>query len=128
MTRPSCKAIWISCGCIFGWFLFFLQWAHLAGLSSNTLWNLPSSSKNHIIYIVIYLDFLHSDVKSYNFIFFNIYIVYQTSWNYTNIYFFTLTCFVFYINTNVNEYYTIILARSVNKFHYGIYTYTECKS
>jgi hypothetical protein len=26
---------------------------------------------------------------------------------------------------NVNEYYT--LARSVNKFHYGIYTYMECK-
>jgi len=29
---------------------------------------------------------------------------------------------------NVNEYYTLILAQSVNKFHYGIYIYMECKS
>jgi hypothetical protein len=27
---------------------------------------------------------------------------------------------------NVNAYYT--LAWNVNKFHYGIYAYTECKS
>jgi hypothetical protein len=27
---------------------------------------------------------------------------------------------------NVNEYYTLVW--SVNKFHYGIYTYKECKS
>jgi len=43
---------------------------HLAGLSSKTLWNLPSSSKNHIFYIV-----LHSHVKSYKYIYFYIYIV-----------------------------------------------------
>jgi hypothetical protein len=22
MTRPFCKVLWISCGCIFWWFLF----------------------------------------------------------------------------------------------------------
>jgi hypothetical protein len=27
---------------------------------------------------------------------------------------------------NINKYYT--LAQSVNKFHYEIYTYTECKA
>jgi hypothetical protein len=45
---------------------------------------------------------------------------------------FTLTCFIFYIciytYMNVNEYYTLPLAQSVNKFHYGIYTYKEWKS
>jgi len=29
---------------------------------------------------------------------------------------------------NVNEYYTLTLAWSVNKFHYEIYTYMEYKS
>jgi hypothetical protein len=29
---------------------------------------------------------------------------------------------------NVNEYYTLTLVRSIYKFHYGIYTYLECKS
>jgi len=29
---------------------------------------------------------------------------------------------------NINRYYTLKLAKSVNKFHYEIYNYTECKS
>jgi len=49
---------------------FFLAMGHLAGLSSKTLWNLPSSSKNQFFYIVIYLIILHSHVKSDKYIFF----------------------------------------------------------
>jgi hypothetical protein len=36
--------------------------------------------------------------------------------------------YIFYTYTNVNEYYTLTLAQSVNKFHYEMYAYTECKS
>jgi len=28
----------------------------------------------------------------------------------------------------MNEYYTLTVAQSVNKFHYEIYTHLECKS
>jgi hypothetical protein len=48
---------------------------HLVGLFSNTLWNLPSSSKNHIFYIVIYIYIVLWDhVKLYKYIEFYIYI------------------------------------------------------
>ncbi len=36
-------------------FFFVYAMGHLVGLSSKTLQNLPSSSKNHIFYIVIYV-------------------------------------------------------------------------
>jgi hypothetical protein len=36
---------------------------HLVGAYSKTLRNLPSSSKNHILDIVIYLQVLYSHVK-----------------------------------------------------------------
>ncbi len=36
--------------------------------------------------------------------------------------------FYTYINTNVNDYYMLTIAHNVNKFHYGIYIYIECKS
>jgi hypothetical protein len=52
MTRPSCKVIWISCGCIFWWF-FFLAMGDLAGLFSKTLWILPPQVK---IIFLIFLD------------------------------------------------------------------------
>jgi hypothetical protein len=38
---------------------------HLAGLSSKTLWNLPSSSKNHIFRLFYIYTILHGHVKSY---------------------------------------------------------------
>jgi hypothetical protein len=46
------------------------------------------------------------------------------------IYNFIFTHFVFYIYiyTNLNEYYILTLAWSVNKFHYRIYTYTQSVS
>jgi hypothetical protein len=55
--QTSCKVIWISCGYIF-WCFFYKKIAmgHLAGLSSKILWNLPSSSKNHTLFIVILSD------------------------------------------------------------------------
>ncbi len=84
---------------------FFLAMGHLAGLSSKTLRNLPSSSKNHILYIFILL---------------HIYIVLLDCLKLYN--------FFFYTYMNVNEYYILTLAWNVNKFHYESYTYTECKS
>ncbi len=33
-----------------------------------------------------------------------------------------------YTYKNVNEYYTLTLAQSVNEFHYGIYIYIKYKS
>jgi hypothetical protein len=79
--------------------VFSLAMGHLAGLSLKTLRNLPSSSKNHIFYIyIVLLDRL----KLYN--------------------------FFLYTYMNVNEYYILTLAWSVNQFHYEIYTCTEYKS
>jgi len=49
--------------------MVFFAMDHLAGLSFKTLWNLPSSSKKHIFYIV-----LHSHVKSYIYIYIYIHI------------------------------------------------------
>jgi hypothetical protein len=57
MTRPSCKVIWINCDCIFQLILFCN--GLFSSLIIKTLWNLLSSSTNHIFYIVIYLH-LHS--------------------------------------------------------------------
>jgi len=66
MTRPFCKVIQISCGCMFWWFFFAM--GHVVGLSSKTLWNLPSSSKNHIFTLSYIYIVLHSHVKSYIYI------------------------------------------------------------
>jgi hypothetical protein len=78
---------------------------HLAGLSLKTLRNLPSSSKNHIFNVFILL---------------NIYIVLLDRLKLYN--------FFLYTYMNVNEYYILTVAWSVNKFHYEIYTYTDYKS
>jgi hypothetical protein len=64
---------------------------HLAGISSKTLWNLPSSSKNHF-YIVTYYIILRSHVKSHKYIIFYIYIVLLDHVKiYKYIYFYTCT-------------------------------------
>jgi hypothetical protein len=71
-----------------------------------------------LLYIYI---FLHSHVRSYKYIYFYIYIVLLDCVKlYKFIYFYTYM--------NVNEYYTLTLAQSVNKFHYEIYIYREFKS
>ncbi len=85
--------------------VFFLAIGHLAVLSLKTLRNLPSSSKYHILNILILLY---------------IYIVLFGP--------FKIIYFLFYTCMNVNEYYILTVAWSVNKFHYEIYTYTEYKS
>ncbi len=83
----------------------FCSMGHLAGLSSKTLRNVPFSSKSHIFNIFILL---------------HIYIVLLDRLKLYNFYFYTYM--------NVNEYYILTLALSVNKFHYEICTYKEYKS
>ncbi len=78
--------------------------------------------KLHFTFTLLYIYiFLHSHVRSYKYIYFYIYIVLLDRVKlYKFIYFYTYT--------NVNEYCTLTFAQTLNKFHYEIYTYTECKS
>jgi hypothetical protein len=72
MTRPSCKVIWIG---VSVYFMVFFCNGHIVGLFSKTLWDLPSSSKNHIFYIVNIYIVLLDRVKLYKYIYFDTYTV-----------------------------------------------------
>jgi hypothetical protein len=71
---------------------------HFAAISSKTLWNLPSSSKNHIFYIVTYLQYFTSPCK----------VILDRVKLYKYIYFYTYT-----------------FLHEINKFT-GYYTYRFC--
>ncbi len=87
--------------------VFFLQWViQLAYLQKHY----EISPQVKIIFFILFYIYivLHSHVKSYKYIHFYIY-------------------FVFSNHVKLDKYVYFTLAQSVNKFHYGIYTYTECK-
>jgi hypothetical protein len=67
MTRPSCKVIWISCGCMFWWFFFAM--GHLASLSSKIYKISPAQIKITFFTLLYIYIVLHTHVKSYIYIY-----------------------------------------------------------
>jgi hypothetical protein len=77
------------------------------------------ATKYHITVFVLHLHILHGHIKPQVYLFYTYTILHYIKQIYMSLHF---THFMFFIctYTNVDEYWT--LTRSLNKFHYGIYT------